>query len=176
MDQKENINSYKLFSKLNLQDIYQNIARPVIIADNFRTPENMGSVLRLAANIGAEKVFFIKHDDEIPRSWKIKKTASGADEKTDWRFVTFDEVKQLIPGDYQYIAIETAESAVDLFKTSLPEKSAFIIGHEVYGIGEELMKIADKTVYIPVPGMISSLNVTHALGVVVFEWLRQRIL
>jgi len=174
MASKENINSYELFKNLKTDRFYENHDRPIIIADNLRTPENMGSVLRLAANIGAQNVFFIKGVNEHYRSWKIKKTASGADEKVKWCFINLNELQENIPDDYHLVAIETAESASSLFETKLPEKSAFIIGHEIYGIGEELLSMADQTVYIPIPGVISSLNVTHALGIVIFEWFRQR--
>jgi len=174
MNSKENLNSYQLFKNLKQDEIYLNKPRPIIIADNLRTPENMGSVLRLAANVGAGKVLFVKHDDEQPRSWKIKKTASGADEKTDWSFVDINSLAKLIPDGYKYVAIETAGSATNIYETSLPEKCAFIVGHEVFGIGDQLMTMADAIVYIPVPGVISSLNVTHALGISLFEWLRQR--
>ena len=175
MPHKENINSYELFKNLKSDRFYENHVRPIIIADNLRTPENMGSVLRLAANIGAEKVLFVKRVSEDYRGWKIKKTASGADEKIKWHFINMDELQNNIPVDYKLVAIETAESASSLFETKLPEKSAFIIGHEIYGIGEELLSKADQTVYIPIPGVISSLNVTHALGIVIFEWYRQRV-
>ena len=175
MLQKENINSYNLFEKLKPGNFYLSNPRPIIIADNLRTPENMGSVLRLAANVGAEKVLFVKYGDEQPRSWKIKKTASGADEKVKWGFIALDELKDAIPNGYRLVAIETAETAINLYETILPERCAFIVGHEVYGIGKELLQIAEETVYIPVPGVISSLNVTHALGVVLFEWYRQML-
>jgi len=174
MNSKENINSYQLFKNLKQDEIYLNKPRPIVVADNLRTPENMGSVLRLAANVGAGKVFFVKHDDEQPRSWKIKKTASGADEKIDWSFVDINSLAELIPIGYKLVAIETAESATNIYETPLPEKCVFIVGHEVFGIGDELLAMADNIVYIPVPGVISSLNVTHALGISLFEWLRQR--
>jgi len=174
MNSKENINSYQLFKNLKQDEIYLNKSRPIVVADNLRTPENMGSVLRLAANVGAGKVFFVKHDDEQPRSWKIKKTASGADEKIDWSFVDINSLSELIPEGYKLVAIETAESATNIYETPLPEKCVFIVGHEVFGIGNELLAMADNIVYIPVPGVISSLNVTHALGISLFEWLRQR--
>ncbi len=172
-----NINSYALFNRLKLNRIYDDIARPYIIADNLRTPENMGSVLRLAGNIGAAKVLFIKdaNSDDV-RNWKIRKTASGADEKVDWSFCTLDELFEMIPGDYVLTAIETADDADNVFETTLPSKVAFIVGHEVYGISDALLEKVQKTVFIPVPGVISSLNVTHALSVVLFEWLRQMML
>jgi len=170
-----NKNSYQLFRKLRTEEIYRNFSRPIIVADNLRTPENIGSVLRLAGNIGAKKVLFLKDKNSADvRNWKIKKTASGADEKVDWEFCSYDELEKKIPPDYLLIAIETAENSTNIFETVLPEKAAFIVGNEVYGISEKLMKKVFKTVFIPVPGVISSLNVTHALSVVLFEWLRQK--
>ncbi len=175
MTPSENINSYKLFQQLKLSKVYADNPKPVIVADNLRTPENMGAVLRLAANVGAEKVIFLKGDtEEMPRSWKIKKTASGADKKVSWKIIAQDELHENIPPDYLLVAIETAESAVNIYQTALPPKVAFIVGHEVFGISERVLNMADKIVYIPIPGVISSLNVTHALGIVAFEWLRQQ--
>lgn len=175
MTQKENINSYNLFQKLKLNRVYDNSVRPLIIADNLRTPENMGSVLRLAANVGAEKVLFLKDGtEELPRNWKIKKTASGADEKIEWKIISRDKLSDYIPSDFSLIAVETSENAVNIYQADLPEKVAFVVGHEVFGVHEAVMKMADEIVYIPVPGTISSLNVTHALGIAVFEWLRQQ--
>jgi len=131
--------------------------------------------LRLAANVGADKVLFLKGDtDEIPRSWKIKKTASGADEKISWKIIRRDELESSIPTDYQLVAVETAESATNIYDTLLPKKVAFVVGHEVFGISDAVLQVVDKMVYIPVPGVISSLNVTHALGIAAFEWLRQQ--
>ncbi len=175
MTQNENINSYHLFQQLQINKIYDGKARPVIVADNLRTPENMGSVLRLAANVGADKVLFLRQEaEEVPRSWKIKKTASGADEKVAWKIIKPNELKEYIPYGFSLVAIETSEKAVSIFQTELPEKIAFVVGHEVHGISKPVLNMADKTVYIPIPGVISSLNVTHALGIATFEWLRQQ--
>ncbi len=175
MTQNENINSYHLFQQLQIDKIYDGKVRPVIVADNLRTPENMGSVLRLAANVGADKVFFLRQEtEEVPRSWKIKKTASGADEKVAWKIIKPNELKEYIPSGFSLVAIETSEKAVNIFRTELPEKIAFVVGNEVHGISKPVLKMTDKTVYIPIPGVISSLNVTHALGIAAFEWLRQQ--
>ncbi len=175
MKKNENINSYYLFQKLELKKLYQNRERPIIVADNLRTPENMGSVLRIAANVGAQKVLFLRSDTgEVPRKWKIKKTASGADEKILWEIISPDRLRHHIPDDFVLVAVETSESASNIFQTALPGKVAFVVGHEVAGISKEVLSVADKIVYIPVPGVISSLNVTHALGIAAFEWLRQQ--
>jgi tRNA G18 (ribose-2'-O)-methylase SpoU len=170
----KDLSSYSLFQKLGFSSLYDQMSRPLIVADNLRTPENMGSVLRLAGNIGAGQVLFVmKEGDSRVRSWKIKKTASGADEKVDWAFCELEELWRKIPDDYKVVAVETCESAENIYGTSLPEKAVFVIGNEIYGIRDELLEKADQVVYIPIPGMISSLNVTHSLAIALFEWLRQ---
>ncbi len=172
----DNINSYNLFKKLKINSVYDNISRPVIIADNIRTPENMGMILRIAGNIGAEKVFFINDNPgKEVRGWKIKKTASGAESKISWEIIPKKELFKKLPRDYELVAVETSEKADNIYFTKLPVKIALIVGNEVYGITNDLLKTANKTVYIPVPGVISSLNVTHALAIAVFEWYRQMI-
>ena len=171
------LNSFELFRKLNTAEIYQNISRPIIIADDIRTPENMGSIIRLGANIGTQKIIFISKKASEFKTFKINKTASGAAEKTDWKIVeNFNAAAELIPNDYSLIAIETSVESENIFKTKFPEKVAFVVGNEVKGISHEIMQQISQSLYIPVPGPISSLNVTHALSVALFEWYRQQIL
>lgn len=165
--------SYELFSNSEFQANFQNIAKPIIIADNLRTPENMGAVLRLAGNIGAKKTVFISDVADSFKSYKIKKTASGAVDKVDWEIISFDKIEQEIPKGYQLVALETTPNAVNITDFTFPEKVIFVIGNEVNGIRNELLQRTDHKVFIPVPGNISSLNVTHALSIALFEWMRQ---
>ncbi len=145
----------------------------MILADQLRAPENMGSVLRLAGNIGAGKTVFLSDIAGQFRSYKIKKTASGAFDKTDWEISGGNRLADFVPGDYQIIALETSTQAQNLFDFRFPEKCAFLVGSEVHGIRPEILNQADHQVYIPIPGPVSSLNVTHALSIALFEWLRQ---
>jgi len=167
-------NSYQLFKNLKTSDIYLSLARPIIIADDIRTPENIGSIIRLGANIGALKVIFISERGMDFKTFKIAKTASGADKKVPWSFVEdFSSAKNSIPPEYQLISIETSAKSTNIFETKLPEKICFVIGNEVKGIRTEIITQSKKVHHIPIPGFISSLNVTHALSIALFEWLRQ---
>jgi tRNA G18 (ribose-2'-O)-methylase SpoU len=166
--------SFDKFNKLKLAEIYQKISRPIIVADRLRTPENMGSVLRLAGNIGAENTIFISDVAQDFRLRRIKKTASTANENTSWKILDEDQLSAFIPADYQIVAIETSEHAQNIFDFKFSEKTAFVVGNERYGIRPEILKQAAQHVYIPIPGPVSSLNVTHALSIALFEWLRQQ--
>lgn len=152
---------------------YDQAHRPIIISDNLRTPENMGAVLRLAGNIGAAQTLFVSNNPPDFKTYKIKRTASGAFEKTSWKIIDPAELSALIPKDYLIVALETSADSENIYSCSLPEKMAIIIGNELAGINPQLMAMAHLKVYIPIPGVIFSLNVTHALAIGLFEWQRQ---
>lgn len=165
--------SYQLFNKLEFSNIYTSLHRPIIIADHLRTPENIGAVLRLAANIGAENVLFVNDDDKQFKDHRVFRTASGAADKMKWKSISTEDALEKIPQDYRIIAFETVPEATNIYEFSFPEKVVFIVGNEVNGISSNLLNIAHDKVFIPVPGLISSLNVSHSLAVATFEWLRQ---
>ena len=173
---KDSGNAVELFKTLNTKTFYLHHPRPIVIADNLKTPENIGAIMRMAGNIGAEKILFVTENPFDFKTWKIKRTASGAYEKTNWQIIDPDSIKQHVPHDYQIIALETTEKANNIFKLDLPEKIALVVGNEQYGISSALLNTVDEIAYIPIPGEIYSLNVTHALAVGLFEWYRQQSL
>jgi len=170
-----NKESFDLFRQFRQNPDYQKLKIPIVIADGLRTPENMGSVLRLSGNFNALKTILISEEAKSFRKFKIRKTASGG-EKTDWKII--DKVADLraeIPDGYKLIALETTKDAQNIFTFKFPEKAALIVGSEVLGISNELLNLADEKVFIPLSGPVSSLNVTHALSIAIFEWLRQNV-
>ncbi|MCG8581113.1 MAG: hypothetical protein MI866_14430 [Bacteroidales bacterium] len=143
----------------------------IIVTDNFSTPENIGSIIRLAANVNASKVIVI--GSEACRQSKVKKTAGAAmgHVKVEWHAA--DSFS--IPDEYQLIALETVEGARDLYEKALPNKMAIVLGNEKYGISQEMLGRCDGAVYIPMPGAIKSMNVSHAATACIFEWIRQNL-
>ncbi len=167
-------NSYELFGKKGEHGDKPSFAQPVIVADRILSPMNVGAILRLAGNIHAAKVWFVYEEDPGFRSYKIKRTSSGASEKVDWELITPERLPEVLPAGYEIIALETTEDAVSIFSEKLPEKVVFMVGNERFGLQDKLIRLCHRKMYIPIPGPISSLNVSHALGVGLFEWLRQR--
>lgn len=165
--------SVGLFSKLDTSEIMKDVSQPIIIADRLRTPENMGLILRLAGNVNALNTLFITDEGHKFKKYKIIKTASGAVTKVDWKIIKPNELLNFLPSGYKIIAIETCQGASSIFSFKFPKKAAFMVGNEVHGISEKMLSIAHQKVYIPVPGPISSLNVTHALSIAIFAWLKQ---
>lgn len=145
--------------------------KPVVIADHLRTPENMGSLIRLADNVGASEVIFL--GEALQKVNRIRYAAASSAGNISWRFTQETDLRKIIPNDYSIVALETAVGASSVFSTVLPEKLALLVGNERTGISEVYLEQADLAVYLPVPGPTRSLNVSHAAAVLLYEWLRQ---
>jgi tRNA G18 (ribose-2'-O)-methylase SpoU len=165
-------NSYDLFKDQRISDRPK--APLIIVADHLSSPMNVGAVLRLAANLNAEKTWFVYEQEPGFRSYKIKRTSSGANEKTDWDYITLEKLPEVLPENYEVIAIETTDKSENIYTVSLPKKVVLIVGNERFGISDPVLQLATKHVCIPVPGPISSINVSHALAVSLYEWFRQQ--
>lgn len=167
----EYMKSNQFFATLAETTAQASFAKPWLIADNLRTPENLGSLIRLADNIGAGHVVFL--GENTFKGSRIRYAAASSIDNVPWSFSQSTDIRSLIPEGYTIIALETAKGATSLFETKLPERIAVIMGSERNGISPDILLQADMAVFIPVPGPTRSLNVTHAASVLLFEWLRQ---
>ena len=166
------LKSNDLFGKLNPETLFEQVPRPIIIADHLMTPDNMGALIRLADNIGASEICFLGKEDEH-RLGKVRRAAASSRDNIRWYFSEESNLRNLVPKDKSIVAIETADNATCIYDTQLPEDVVFIVGSESHGLSEELLEQCDMVVYIPVPGPTRSLNVSHAAAVALFEWQRQ---
>ena len=167
------LKSNDLFERIPTEELYRQIPRPVIIADHLMTPDNMGSMIRIADNIGATEMCFLGEDSRH-RLGKVRRAAASSRGNIRWYFTEEDDLRMIVPESKTLVAIETADNATCLYDTELPDDIAFVVGSERNGIREELLKQCDQVVYIPVPGPTRSLNVSHAAAVALFEWQRQK--
>lgn len=168
----EHVKSNTLFADMNAEGIYDIIPKPIVIADNIATPDNMGSLIRLSDNIGASEVIFLG-DDAHTDMKKVRRAAASSRDNIKWSFTTETDLRKTVGPTKTLVAIETADAATCIFDTALPDDAAFVVGNESKGMRNDILSQCDMAVYIPVPGPTRSLNVSHAASVALFEWLRQ---
>lgn len=166
------LKSNDLFGKLAPERLFEQVPRPILIADHLLTPDNIGAMIRLADNIGASEICFLGKEDEH-RLGKVRRAAASSRDNIRWYFSEETDLQKIVPEGKAIVAIETADNATCIYDTQLPENVAFIVGSESQGLSNELLSQCDKVVYIPVPGPTRSLNVSHAAAVALFEWQRQ---
>lgn len=144
----------------------------ILAAWEVASPENMGQIIRLAYNVGAEKVFFIRQKENRNLS-KIKKTAGFSYEQMDWELISEEKFYALIDKKYELVALETCEGSKSIYDERLPAKTILLAGNESHGLPVGIIQKSSIKVHIPMPGGCKSMNVSHALAVAAFEWYRQ---
>lgn len=144
---------------------------PVVVALGLTVPENHGMVLRLADAASASRVIFV--NEQAPIRARLRKTARNADNLVPWQVVSIASFMQEIETLAPLIAVELTTQSTNLFTTQLPKTCTLVVGSEQYGIADEVLEKCQSAVHIPLYGVNSSMNVTHALAIALFEWRRK---
>ncbi len=144
----------------------------VIVLDNIRSLNNIGSVFRTADAFLVEKIFLCGITASPPHK-DIRKTALGATESVDWEYVdeTLEAIADLKSKDYLVLAIEQVENATLLndLKIDPGQKYALVFGNEVKGVAQAVVDASDKLIEIPQFGTKHSLNISVSVGVTVWD-------
>ncbi|MEM9361188.1 MAG: RNA methyltransferase [Bacteroidota bacterium] len=159
--------------RLNVEEFKQATKMPVILVlDNIRSLNNIGSVFRTSDAFLVEKIFLCGITATPPHK-DIRKTALGATESVDWEYreSTLELVEEIKEQGIQTIAIEQAEQATFLqaFSPKSNERLALIFGNEVKGVSQEVVSACDLVLEIPQFGTKHSLNISVSAGVVVWD-------
>lgn len=143
----------------------------IIVLDNVRSLNNVGSVFRTADAFLVEAIYLCGITGQPPNK-EIQKTALGASETVAWKYFenTMDALVELKENGYLLYAVEQAESAVMLhhFKP-LKKKLALIFGNEVKGVQQEVIDGCDAVVEIPQAGTKHSFNIAVSAGIVMWD-------
>jgi tRNA G18 (ribose-2'-O)-methylase SpoU len=144
----------------------------ILLLDDVRSAYNVGSIFRTADAFRVEAIFICGISARPPHK-DISKTALGATESVNWQYFeqAGDAISKLKAEGYKIYAVEQAEGSISLgdFHPVKDEKSAFIFGHEVFGVKDEIMNTVDSCIEIPQFGTKHSFNVAISAGIVLWE-------
>ncbi|AUC85728.1 RNA methyltransferase [Polaribacter sp. ALD11] len=144
----------------------------IVILDNIRSLNNIGSVFRTSDAFLIEKIYLCGICATPPNK-EIHKTALGATESVAWEYVedTLTLVEKLKVDGIKVLAIEQAEHStkLDTFYPKKDEKYAIVMGNEVKGVQQEVVSASDLCIEIPQLGTKHSLNISVTTGVVIWD-------
>ena len=144
----------------------------IIILDNIRSLNNIGSVFRTSDAFLIEKIYLCDITATPPHK-DIHKTALGSTDTVDWEYAknTLDLVEKLKTEGVKICSIEQAENATMLnnFKVEPETKYALVFGNEVKGVAQNVVSISDTVIEIPQFGTKHSLNISVSCGIVVWD-------
>jgi tRNA G18 (ribose-2'-O)-methylase SpoU len=144
----------------------------IIILDNIRSLNNIGSVFRTADAFLVKKIYLCGITAKPPHK-DIQKTALGAQDSVEWEYAEdVMEVVSKLQNEGVFVAsIEQAELAVNLNDFSVQKELtyAIVFGNEVKGVQQKVVTASDAVIEIPQFGTKHSLNISVSVGVVVWD-------
>ena len=164
------------------KDLYEMIAAKierghdplVLVLDGVTDPHNLGACIRSADAAGVDALVFPK-DNSASVNDVVRKVACGAAEKVPVIAVTnlartLNKLKDM----GLWVAGAAGEASDFLYDISLTGPRVIVVGAEGTGMRRLTRETCDELVKIPMLGSVSSLNVSVATGILLFEVVRQR--
>jgi len=147
-----------------------------ILIENVRSVHNVGSIFRTADGFGAEKIYLTGYTARPPRE-DLHKTALGAEDAVPWEYYEnpINAAEAIKKQGIALILIEQTRDSKSIYELKFKFPICFVVGNEVRGVSEELSKLADIHVELPMRGIKQSLNVSVAVGVVGYEFAQHYI-
>ncbi len=155
-----------------------------LIIDNVRSSENIGSLLRTADGLGIKEVLICgyspypklaNNDTRLPHiinkiDAKIHKTALGTEKTQVWNYypTVTQAINYLKQKGIPIIGLEQTNLALKLNDYQPPDRLGLVIGNEITGIDQSIVKLCNVVVEIPMIGKKESFNVSIAMAMAMF--------
>ena len=145
-----------------------------VVIENIHDPHNVSAIFRTCDAAGIPKVSLIYNVEKFPKIGK-KSSASAYKWIEREKFKTVEECyNQLKKEKFIIYASSLNADAKSLYDLDFTKKSVIVLGNEHRGLSKEAEELADESFYIPMFGMVQSLNVSVSAAISIYEALRQR--
>ena len=135
----------------------------------------MGTILRTAEAAGVTGVICTAESVDVYSPKVVRSTMGGIFRVP--HLVTTDlagMIRELREQGIRFFAAALSEESVSYDRTDYTGASAIVVGNEGAGIRDEIVRLCDRTVMIPMEGKVESLNAGVAAGILLYEAARQR--
>lgn len=141
-----------------------------VILNNVRSLYNVGSIFRTADGIGVEKIWLCGITGTPPAP-RLAKTALGAEKSVPWEYRprALDAAQELKRQGYQVVLLEQTEHSVPYQQCRPRGPLCLVLGNEIHGVSDELVRSCDESIEIEMAGLKNSLNVTVAFGIAAYH-------
>ncbi len=157
-----------------------------VYCDKIRSVFNVGSIFRTSEGFGYVNKIYLGGYTPTPEHPKMNKTALGAEKAIDWEVIKQPArlIKKLKAEKYEIVALEKLPKnklekikkqnpklkLSNIYKYKPKNKILFIVGNEVDGVSENILKLTDVMIEIPMNGKVKeSLNVSTSFGIGIYS-------
>ncbi|MBT8380566.1 MAG: RNA methyltransferase [Ignavibacteria bacterium] len=146
-----------------------------LVLENIHDPHNVSAIFRTCDSAGIPNVSLIYNLEQFPKIGK-KSSASAFKWIEKEKFKTVNECyKKLHSCGFKIFASSISKDSKNLFDLNFTGKTAIVFGNEHRGLSNEAKDLADGKFFIPMFGMVQSLNVSVSAAISIYEALRQRL-
>jgi len=162
------------FTLKNIGDVFSNDKNYFILLDKVQDPGNMGTIIRTADAFGANGIIITNGCVDVFNPKTIRSTMGSIFHiPLIYYNKTIDAINDLKSKGVE-IMTTSLNSSVYCYEVDLNKDIALVIGNEASGVSEDVIKISDTLIKIPMEGEAESLNAAVASAVIMYEVLRQR--
>lgn len=154
----------------------------VVIAHNIRSAHNIGSIIRTCEGFGVKKIIIsgyspypkLKNDARLPHiseklTKQISKASLGAEKMIDIELQEYPDFQKIKNEGYTVVGLEQDKNSQSINQFKPSGKIALVLGEEVNGIEQNIIKNCDLLVEIPMRGKKESFNVSVATGIALYQ-------
>lgn len=144
-----------------------------MLLEGVHKPHNLSAVVRSCDAVGVLEAHMVPVDDPEPMNREVSAGSAKWVPVTAWADVGA-AAQALGRRGFQLVAAHPDPKAVDFRALDYTAPTCFVLGSELRGLSERALDVVDRTVVIPMLGMVRSLNVSVAGAVLLYEAQRQR--
>ncbi len=144
-----------------------------VLVEAVNKPHNLSAILRTCDAAGVFEANFISEKDKVKT---FNSTAQGSQKwvKLNNHETTISAVSELKKKGFKLYGTTLNERSTDYRNFEYTENTCFVLGAEKWGLSDQLISKVDESIFIPMSGMVQSLNVSVAASILLFEAIRQR--
>ena len=144
-----------------------------VLIEGVNKPHNLSAIIRTCDAAGVFQANFICNNSEVKT---FNSTAQGSQKwvKLNNHESYLSATNTLKKRGFKLYGTSLNENSIDYRDLDFTKNTCFVLGAEKWGLSKELTAQVDKSIYIPMHGMVQSLNVSVAGAILLFEAVRQR--
>lgn len=146
----------------------------IVAIDDVQDPGNLGTILRTVDSIGLRQILLSKGTADVYNP-KVVRSTMGAIFRV--KIIECEDLEKMLKEIKRHkfeIVVSSLQTESTIYSIDY-NKKVIIVGNEANGVEENIQNLADRKIKIPMPGKTESLNVSVATGIILYEYVRQKI-
>ena len=146
----------------------------IVALDDIQDPGNLGTILRTIDSIGLKQIILSKNTADCYNPKVVRSTMGAIFRIKIIQSEDLEETLKEIQKHKFEIVVSHLKTNNSIYDLNYKNK-VIVIGNEANGVEEKIVKIADKKIKIPMLGKTESLNASVATGIILYEYVRQKL-